>query len=143
MLGVEVDDWIKIGFGLTAFGMFFIFLGVILLFDAGFIALGNLLFLSGVPMAIGLRSTFNFFFQKQKWKGTTLFFIGIIIVLINWPIIGLILESFGFVNLFGDFFPIAIRFARQLPIIGNILNAYPIGTLLDRFMDSGEESLPL
>jgi hypothetical protein len=36
-----INDEIEIGVGLTSFGAFFMFLGVILFFDGGLLALGN------------------------------------------------------------------------------------------------------
>lgn len=34
-------DWIEIGVGLTAFGLFFMMMGVMMLFDGGLMAIGN------------------------------------------------------------------------------------------------------
>jgi hypothetical protein len=36
-----LSDLQKIGVGLTGFGMFFMILGILLLFDGGFLAIGN------------------------------------------------------------------------------------------------------
>ncbi|XP_071037982.1 vesicle transport protein GOT1B-like [Parasteatoda tepidariorum] len=38
----EITDFQKIGIGLTGFGLFFLFLGVVFIFDKGLLALGNL-----------------------------------------------------------------------------------------------------
>ena len=88
-------------------------------------------------MIIGFERTFRFFFQRYKIKATVLFFGGIFIVLIGWPLIGMIVEVYGFFLLFGyvdflqssfliftffsGFIPIAINFLRRLPIIGSFL----------------------
>lgn len=42
-------------------------------------------------------------------------------MLIGWTIIGLMVEMFGIVNLFANFFPFVIATLRTLPIIGPIL----------------------
>ncbi len=47
-------------------GFIFLFLGVILLFDRALLALGDLLFLTGIVLTIGLRRTGAFFFKKNK-----------------------------------------------------------------------------
>ena len=52
-------------------------------------------------MIIGFERTFRFFFQRYKIKATALFFGGIFIVLIGWPLIGMIVEIYGFFLLFG------------------------------------------
>jgi hypothetical protein len=41
MASLEMNDLKKIGLGLTGFGVFFTFLGVIFVFDKGLIAMGN------------------------------------------------------------------------------------------------------
>ncbi len=72
-------------------------------------------------MIIGFERTFRFFFQRYKLKSTALFFGGILLVLIGWPLIGMIIEFYGFFLLFGGFIPIVINFLRRLPIIVSIL----------------------
>ena len=68
----------------------------------------QLLFLSGVMLIIGPTKTYRFFFQKRKAKGTACFLGGIALVLYGWAMIGIIVEGWGFLNLFGDFFPTAL-----------------------------------
>ena len=58
---LQIDDKKKIGLGLTCFGVFFIILGIVLFFDKGLIAIGNILFLCGITVTIGPTSTFKFF----------------------------------------------------------------------------------
>jgi len=127
-----LDDQQKIGVLLTGFGIFFTFLGVLMFFDRGLLAIGNLLFLSGVTVGLGLKKTGRFFFQRRKLRGTICFIFGIFLVIVGWAFIGLVVELFGFINLFGDFFPIVIAFLRRLPIIGSLLNLPVISALLDK-----------
>ncbi|KAF4528979.1 hypothetical protein B566_EDAN017357, partial [Ephemera danica] len=72
----EITDLQKIGVGLAGFGIAFLFLGVLLLFDKGLLAIGN--------------RTFRFFFQRHKVRGSVAFFGGIIVVLLGWPLIGML-----------------------------------------------------
>lgn len=85
---------------MTGFGVFFLFLGVLFFFDKGLLAIGNILFISGLALVIGLERTFRFFFQKHKLKGSSCFLGGVLVVLIGWPLIGMIIEIYGFVLLF-------------------------------------------
>ncbi|CAE6332745.1 unnamed protein product [Rhizoctonia solani] len=127
-----LSDGQKIGVGLTSFGVFFMFLGVMLFFDGGLLALGNILFVSGLTLIIGPTKTFYFFARKQKLRGTICFVAGILLVFFKWPFIGMLIETFGFLNLFGDFFPVIVSFLRQLPFIGTFLNLPYIKGVVDR-----------
>ncbi|KAG9508446.1 Vacuolar protein sorting-associated protein 11-like protein, partial [Fragariocoptes setiger] len=100
----------QIGLGLTGFGLTFIFLGIVLLFDKGLLAIGNVLFITGVSFLIGLRKTFTFFLQKHKLKGSIAFFLGIFIVLSGHPVIGILIEACGFYWLFRSFIPTAFNY---------------------------------
>jgi len=131
-----LTDGQKIGVALTSFGALFMILGVILFFDGALLALGNVLFLSGLTLIIGPTKTFYFFARKQKIRGTACFIGGILLVFLKWPFIGMIVETFGFLNLFGDFFPVILTFLRQLPFIGNLLSLPYIRDVADRLAGS-------
>jgi len=60
----------------------------------------QILFVAGIGFIIGASRTYSFFFQRHKLKGTGFFFAGIAIVLIGWPFIGMLVESYGFFLLF-------------------------------------------
>ncbi|XP_068516461.1 vesicle transport protein GOT1A isoform X1 [Anas acuta] len=106
---VTLNDFQRISLGLVGFGVFFILFGMLLYFDSVLLAFGNILFLSGLVFIIGFRRTFTFFFQRQKLKGTSFFLGGVLIVLMRWPILGMLLEAYGFVSLFRSFFPGGFR----------------------------------
>uniref|UniRef100_U5EWB4 Putative vesicle-mediated transport n=1 Tax=Corethrella appendiculata TaxID=1370023 RepID=U5EWB4_9DIPT len=128
----EISDTQKIGVGLAGFGIAFLFLGVLLLFDKGLLAIGNILFICGLACVIGLERTFRFFFQKHKVKASIAFFGGISIVLFGYPLIGMIVETYGFVLLFSGFFPVAINFLRRVPLLGTFLNMPGISKIVDK-----------
>jgi Got1/Sft2-like family len=136
-MSLQFSDARKIGIGLTAFGLAFTVLGVVLLFDKGLLAMGNVLFLSGVCLIIGLQRSVRFFFQRKKARGSIFFFVGMALVLVGFPVVGVLLEGFGFINLFGDFFPVAVSFMRRMPVVGNMLSAPPIKRLADRIAGTG------
>lgn len=75
---------------------------------------------------IGVGKTYRFFFQKRKWKGTACFFGGMALVLYGWAIVGMCIEGWGFLNLFGDFFPVALGLMRNMPVIGTFLSLGPV-----------------
>lgn len=61
----------------------------------------QLLFLLGITLLIGAKKTIVFFSRRSKWRGTACFLGGITLVLIGWPVWGMIIEIFGIFNLFG------------------------------------------
>jgi hypothetical protein len=69
-------------------------------------------------------------------RGTTCFLGGILLVFLKYPFIGMIVETFGFLNLFGDFFPVVLTFLRQLPVVGTFLSLPYIRPVIDRLAGS-------
>ncbi|KAJ8378358.1 hypothetical protein AAFF_G00243160 [Aldrovandia affinis] len=111
---ITITEFQKIGVGLTGFGLFFLLFGVLLYFDSVLLAFGNILFLAGLAFIIGLRRTAYFFFQRQKLRGSVFFLGGVALVLLRWPVIGMAMESYGFVLLFKSFFPVVFGFLGSL-----------------------------
>lgn len=133
---ISLTDSQKIGMGLTGFGVFFLFFGMVLFFDKALLAIGNILFVTGLSFVIGLERTFRFFFQRHKVKATGFFLGGVLVVLIGWPIIGVVLEIYGFFLLFRGFFPVAVGFIRRVPVLGSLLSLPGISTLVDKIGES-------
>ncbi|KXN72035.1 Got1-domain-containing protein [Conidiobolus coronatus NRRL 28638] len=127
-----LSDTQKIGAGLASFGLFFIFLGVLYLFDSGLMVIGNLLFLVGLGAIMGFDRTIVFFSRRDRLMGTICFVVGILLLFITWAPIGFAVEFFGFINLFGDFFPTIVNFIRGLPYIGTLLSLPGISRIVDQ-----------
>ncbi|XP_066388523.1 vesicle transport protein GOT1-like [Miscanthus floridulus] len=133
MVSFEMNDLKKIGLGLTGFGIFFSFLGIVFFFDKGLIAMGNILFLSGLGLTIGLKSTMQFFTKPKNYKGTISFGAGFFLVLIGWPFFGMLLEAYGFIVLFSGFWPTLAVFLQRIPIIGWIFQQPFVTSFLDHY----------
>lgn len=117
-----LEDNQKIGIGLICLGLFFVVLGVVLLFDTSLIAIGNTLFLLGLCFTIGIKRSFTLFTRRDRIRGTICFFLGIALVLMRWGLIGICIEAFGFLNLFGNFLPTVLTVGRQIPGLKVILD---------------------
>jgi len=82
------------------------------------LAMGNILFLIGLTLIIGVQKTIVFFTRRQKLQGTAAFTAGIILILLRWPFIGFMIELYGSVILFGDFFSTIAGFVGNIPVVG-------------------------
>lgn len=121
MSSMWLTDSQKIGVAFCSGGGFFLIGGVILFFDRAMLAMGNILFIFGLVLIIGLQKTAIFFARRQKLKGTAAFTSGIALILLRWPLFGFLIELYGIFVLFGDFFATIGSFAGNIPIIGPYL----------------------
>ena len=112
----------KIGMMLLGAGMVFTMLGVSLFFNKTLMRLGNLMFISGIPMTLGPGRTVGYFLQPKKARATGCLIAGIFLVMVGWPVFGIALEIFGLLNLFGNMFPVLMVLLKQLPVVGNLFN---------------------
>ena len=111
----------RVGLPLLAAGAVFTLLGVSLFFNKSLLRLGNLCWIAGIPITIGPGRTAGYFFQPKKSRATACLAMGILLVLIGWPVFGMGLEIFGLLNLFGNMFPIVTAMLKQMPVIGPLL----------------------
>ncbi|CEP00392.1 Vesicle transport protein [Plasmodiophora brassicae] len=110
----------QIGIGLTSAGAAFLALGVFLLCDPPLLALGNIMLIAGILTTMGVRRTGRYFWRRPR--GTVCFAGGIGVVLCGWPVIGIALELFGIVNLFGNMFPAMWAVFRTLPGVNQLFH---------------------
>jgi len=60
-------------------------------------------------------------FAKEKLRASICFCLGVFLVLRGNSFFGMLLEIFGFFNLFANFFPVVLAVLRNLPIVGDLL----------------------
>lgn len=128
-----ISDNAKIGTGLLFLGVVFLFLGCIFLFDSAMLALGDILFLIGLTLTIGVSRTIRFFSRPDRIQGIVAFFGGIFLVMVRWPILGMIGQLYGLVYLFGQFFPIAAQSMQDTPVIGQVLRIPAVESFIGSF----------
>lgn len=132
-----VSDNTKIGTGLMFLGFTFLFLGVLFLFDSTLLALGDILFLTGLTFTIGASRTVRFFSRKDRIRGIIAFFGGVALVLFRWPMIGMVLQVYGLVYLFGQFFPIAAASLKDVPVVGSVFRQPSVERFFSSFGRGG------
>ena len=87
----NVSDNGKIGIFLVLLGISCFFFGVLMLFDRSLLMIGNLCFIIGLILLIGLIGTIKFFTKKSKRKPSGIFLSGFILILFKLSLIGGIL----------------------------------------------------
>lgn len=130
------NDGTKIGVALTGLGIFFSGMGIVFFLDSALLTMGNLLFVAGVGMVMGPSRCRAFFLDRRRMRASGCFFAGIFLVMIGWCFFGLIIQGFGGLNLFGNFFPMVVRVLESMPVIGNVMQASVVQLLLEK-MDLG------
>ncbi|KAL1954516.1 hypothetical protein VTO42DRAFT_1076 [Malbranchea cinnamomea] len=113
-----LSDMQKLGVVFCSGGALFLFLGILLFFDRSLLAMGNILFLIGLPLILGPAKTLAFFARRQKIAGTATFALGILLILFRWPLIGFCVETYGLFVLFGDFLVTLAGFVGGIPVVG-------------------------
>ena len=135
-VATTMNDNAKIGTALLGLGCLFIVLGVIFFFDRMFLSLGNVMFLGGLLLTMGVSRSQRFFVKKAKdsgFRGVGCFFGGVVLVVFfKRPLLGMCLEGFGFVNLFANFFPIALSAMRSMPVLGDVLAMPGVSAIADK-----------
>lgn len=129
---------IEIGIGLIAFGCGFTTLGVFLFFDRALLAMGNLMFLSGVTTTIGPRATMKFFIKPRNQRGAFCFILGLLLVLMKWAVVGMIIECYGFFALFAGFFPTVLLFLQRVPVLGTMLRFPGVNQFVKKIVKKGQ-----
>lgn len=99
---------LEIGAAFTGSGTFFLLLGLMFFFDRALILMGNILLLVGITVLLGPTKTFNFFAKKEKLKGTAAFIVGLAFIIARWPMVGFVVECYGLLLLFKDFFGVLV-----------------------------------
>lgn len=95
----------------------------------------------GLILIIGPQRTVTFFTRPAKLRGTLCFAVGILLILMKRSFIGFILECFGILGLFGDFFGTIVQFLRSIPYIGDLLSHPLVAPTVDRM--AGINVLPV
>merc|ERR1711934_657976 len=88
-----------IGAGCMGFGAMFASVGVFVL-DNGLLALGNILFLSGIMTLLGISRCLGLFVATESLIGTVGFVSGLSILMTGWARIGVIMEVVGLLWVF-------------------------------------------
>lgn len=133
------SDMTKMGIFLTSAGVFFMFLGVLFFLDSSLLTLGNLLFVTGSVLVMGLERCKTFFFAIHRLRATACFGVGIALVMLGWCFVGLLVEGFGVLNLFGNFFPMALRVLEMAPVVGPLMRSAPVQRVLSLLHLTGPE----
>ena len=130
-------DTTEIGVTLTGLGALFLFLGVVFFFDRGLLAMGNVLFLAGVIVILGVQSALKFFLKQKNYKGSLFFVVGVVLVVWGWTLVGFGVELYGMWGLFAGVFPAMLTFLRTVPGLKTLLDMPAVKNVLNRVAPAG------
>lgn len=116
-------------------------MGILTFFDRSLLAMGNVLFMIGLVLIVGPQKTAFFFGRPQKLRASLCFLFGILLILLKHSFFGFLIESFGILGLFGEFFATMVQFLRSLPYIGPILSHPAVAPIVDKL--AGVRVLPV
>jgi len=111
---MEFSGLRKAGLGFLAFGVSFLFLSVMMFFDGGLMALGNLFLILGLVLNVGVRRSLTYFVDRKRAKATVSLLLGMCIVLYGLPIIGILFEVYGLAVILRGLFPGVLASLRSL-----------------------------
>jgi hypothetical protein len=117
----------QVGAALIAVGVLLTFMGMMLFFEGNLLRLGNICIISGIPFLVGVQRIRKFFLKPERMQATIITALGIFLVFMGRPRMGILCEVFGLLNLFGNMFPLLFAIGRRMPIIGDVLSAFDSG----------------
>ncbi|KAH7650187.1 hypothetical protein RS030_4586 [Cryptosporidium xiaoi] len=111
-----IDDNRKLGLGCCGLGMVLMILGVLFFFDKALLTIGNLTFVAGLTLLLGLSKVTRFFLKPDKLRGTLFYFGGLFVIIVKSTIIGFIIQMFGLFYLFNSFLPNIVSYIKLSPL---------------------------
>jgi len=102
---LQFSDVQKAGVGFLAFGVTFLALSVMLVFDGGLMALGNIFLILGLILVVGVRRSLGYFVERSRAKASCSLLFGMVIVLYGLPVIGIFFEIYGLAIILRGLFP--------------------------------------
>jgi hypothetical protein len=119
-----VQNQKQLGALLLALGLFLSIMGMALFFEGNLLRLGNICIILGIPLLLGPDRVRGFFMKESRIQASLITSLGIILVFWGKPRLGILLEVFGLLNLFGNMFPLLFALAKRMPIIGDVLSSF-------------------
>lgn len=86
---------------------------------------------------------FNPFKRREKWRGIVLFFCGIFLVLIKRSFVGMIVETFGMVAMFGGLLPIVVSFLSSVPVVGPLFASPAVANVVSSLAGAAARRPPV
>jgi hypothetical protein len=114
----------QLGAILLGIGMLLTFMGMMLFFEGNLLRLGNICTILGIPLLIGPSRVKSFFLKESRIQASVITSLGILLVFTGRPRLGILLEIFGLLNLFGNMLPFLLVLAKKLPIIGDVISSF-------------------
>ena len=82
----------------------------------------QVLFLIGLYFFIGITGIIKFFTKKGKIQGSGVYFVGLVLIVLQFTFIGTIVQLVGLFIIFRSFLPDFYDYICRLPVVGSYLS---------------------
>ena len=83
----------------------------------------------GIVALIGPQNTVGFFMKKSKITGSSVYFLGLVMIIVRWRFmttLGFLMQMYGIFLLFKSFIKTIFAYMQTLPVIGPVLRDTPM-----------------
>lgn len=84
----------------------------------------QLLFLLGLYFFIGITGIVKFFTKKGKVQGSGVYFLGLVLIVIEFTFVGTVIQMAGLFIIFRSFLPEFYDYLCRLPFVGSYLSTW-------------------
>lgn len=84
----------------------------------------QVLFLVGLYFFIGITGIIKFFTKKGKIQGSGVYFIGLVLIVLQFTFVGTLVQLIGLFIIFRSFLPDFYDYICRLPVVGSYLSKY-------------------
>lgn len=86
----------------------------------------QILFLLGLYFFIGVSGIIKFFTKKGKVKGSAIYFLGLVLIVLQLTFFGTVIQLAGLFIIFRSFLPDFYDYICRLPVVGSYLSSFSI-----------------
>ena len=112
----------KIGMFLVTAGVCSFMTGIFFFFERSLLLLGDICFIVGICILLGVKGSLGFFMKKSKLIPSMIYLFGFFFLVMRWAFVGAIVQLYALFSMFKSFLPFIFEYLMSLPVIGPFLS---------------------